>query len=786
MSVGMVLPGAHAMRTLGNLVSVFSMLKNGSEQRLPQHTSLFNQPHHMQLLYQLANPESGLAKAIRGSRLYGEPIVNSNLLPMAYQSPLPAPGERIYPEAEVYPEEEVYLEEVEQYQEYPVSKPALVEVGEMTANWSVEQYRKYFFRMLHANLFSPEKDEERKKRRGNEVVEQLAWAIVVESALLNERLNEDVRKTFKAKHCYCGEAPLEDLSYFLPEFAARPDSGVTEQFMAATKTFQDYVKCRWPIHVFAVDPREQDQNVADVSRRKREMQFALAVGFVSGQIGANSLTEYSRTLDTQIETIALNRTVVGFGHGNDTFGWRFHPRVQGLHVPGTLGTIKQSICGVSRDDDLKHRQLEPGMRECVAIVLMPSFVPYADFDVRTNWFRLTNPKNAAFTMKDTMRFSKAITAMRHSKAQCAKCEHCYRPGEINRLMRRVHQLDRELPLQTMRAQVPYENTLGGFEMFNTGVTDLSPELIGWYGAPGVVVSADDTNQYGCGCSNEANCQTTSDAEQSALATHVSELHAGGTEIGKQPPLLECPGKGTTLFLVGDNFSVHDTKLIAGGVCIPHVRLISREIMRVTIPSCVNTVCIDGKEYVAIYAATPYGITNHLHVPVYCRSKNKPCEHCKALTNTPCKSEDANGSGESSVLIPEPVDDPTVMHLIPLPAVTETETQHATYMQDNTEETSEANPLQEAVETIQQEVSTINQKVITINQGLTELNEGVTEALATPKLTTKPEVIVNVQTVDAITQELKKRKKKECGPVATQMKTKMRECWRNLRDKLPCN
>ena len=66
----------------------------------------------------------------------------------------------------------------------------------------------------------------------------------------------------------------------------------------------------------------------------------------------------------------------------------------------------------------------------------------------------------------------------------AQCQHLYREGELRRLFVRVDQLDRELPLQTQRALVPYENTLGGFEMFNTGVTDLAPELIGWYGAPG--------------------------------------------------------------------------------------------------------------------------------------------------------------------------------------------------------------------------------------------------------------------------------------------------------------
>jgi len=38
-------------------------------------------------------------------------------------------------------------------------------------------------------------------------------------------------------------------------------------------------------------------------------------------------------------------------------------------------------------------------------------------------------------------------------------------------------------------------------------------------------------------------------------------------------------------------------------------------MRVTIPSCVNPVNVDGKDYIAVYAATPYGVTNHLHLPV---------------------------------------------------------------------------------------------------------------------------------------------------------------------------
>ena len=416
------------------------------------------------------------------------------------------------------------------------------------------------------------------------------------------------------------------------------------------------MKCRWPIHVFALDPREQDQNVAEVSSRRREMQLALAMGFVSGEINANALIQHSRRLETDVETIALNRTIVGFSHNNDTFGWRFQPRVQSLETPGAFGALGQTIWGTPADCDLCHRQLEPGMRECVALVIMPSFVPYVDLEFRSNWYKLTNPRNAALTMKDTMKLSKAITAMRRSRAQCARCAHCYRPGEIDRLIGRVNQLDRELPLQSMRAQVPYENTLGGFEMFNTGVTDLGPELIGWYGAPGVVVSSCE-KQYSCGCykscafsigscgGSEANAELAAKVEtlEQDLKDHKDNHNKTGEHYHE--PLPTCEGTGTTLFLVGDNLSVHDTKVIAGGVCIPHIRLISREIMRVTIPSCVNTVEIDGKDYVAVYAATPYGVTNHLHVPVASSRVQDAAESEKKAIEA-AKEELANGVSQA--------------------------------------------------------------------------------------------------------------------------------------------
>jgi hypothetical protein len=104
-----------------------------------------------------------------------------------------------------------------------------------------------------------------------------------------------------------------------------------------------------------------------------------------------------------------------------------------------------------------------------------------------------------------------------------------------KLLRSIDQFDRMLPLQTMLAQIPYENTAGGFELFHTGITDLAPELIGWYGAQGV-----------------------------------------------------DPAGTTVVFLVGKGFSVHDTSVIAGGRPVK-TTLLSRQLLRAEIPPGVQTI-----------------------------------------------------------------------------------------------------------------------------------------------------------------------------------------------------
>jgi hypothetical protein len=443
----------------------------------------------------------------------------------------------------------------------------------------------------------------------------LAWGILVESSLLNERLADDIREAAAARG---HGTPLAGCAG--PFYGPDPPA-------EARAAFNDYVRCRWPIRVFALDPVSEEQNVDDSYSRRRELQIAMAMASASGPLNMQAMQRYTRRLELDMASVALNKTAVGFSHGADTFGWRFYPRVQSPPVRGTLATLGETVRGgPTTDGDMMQRQLEPGQRECTAIIVMPSFVPWVTFDVRTNWFSLAHPKATDPGMQQTLVLSRSVKAMQATAAACTRCGHLYRDGELPRMLRRVDQLERELPLQTLQAQIPYENTAGGFELFNCGVTDLAPELMGWYGGPGI-----------------------------------------------------DPGGTTSLFLVGKGFSVHDTSVIAGGKPA-RFTLLSREVLRVDIPAGVATLvpppcpvataalgprrglvlasateplpapgagataetgaggcdaCISGdggpcladcsrREVVDVHLATPYGVTSHLLVPVARRTDAGGC------------------------------------------------------------------------------------------------------------------------------------------------------------------
>lgn len=398
-----------------------------------------------------------------------------------------------------------------------------------------------------------ETPKDAKQPKTRKPVIAFAWAIIVESSLLNERLIEDMKLMQTAKNCFCLSTDWMDFY--------NPEPG--PEVVAA---FNQYVECRWPVHVFAIDPMTDDQNVVDSFSQRREMQLALSLAFASGKINAQKFMRYARTLDLDMQSIALNRTAVGFSHGDDTFGWRFYPRVQSPPSRGNLAVATRELLvgGFTQDQQLMTRRLEPGMRECTAIVLLPAFVPYAIFDFRTNWFKLTNPTKKEFDLEDGVEISKDIQSVRQLSQDCVKDAHKYRQSEVYMLTRAVDQLERRLPLQTTYVQIPFENSLGGFEFFNGGVPDLAPELHGFYGEPGISAAKDMTS---------------------------------------------------TIYLVGENFSVHETEVVVGNRRLDpkkeEVQLLSRQVMRISVTGPMNAL----GDKVEIHVATPYGVSNHLEVPL---------------------------------------------------------------------------------------------------------------------------------------------------------------------------
>ncbi|WP_139228715.1 hypothetical protein [Planctomicrobium piriforme] len=424
-------------------------------------------------------------------------------------------------------------------------------------------------------------------------IRALAWAILVESAMLNDRLIQDMQRVQTA-------TGISFLPASIPAFYdPKPDS-------AASAIFNEYVRVRWPIHVFAIDPVIQEQNVSDAFARRRETQLALSLAFTRGEMSAQNFSRFSRRVDYELDTIALNRTIVGFSHGNDTFGWRMYPRVQTPPIDGNMKVFFRDLLvgPPGRDQDLRKRQLEPGPRELMAIVIMPAFVPTVRMDMRSNWFELKNPDEKKFTTEDSVRMGQMIQYMRNCKSQCLTEDCMSRPGDARRLLQAVDQLEKRLPLQDALVQIPYENSDGGFQLFSEGTRNLGPELIGFYGEPGL-----------------------------------------------------DPKSGGKLFLVGRNFNVNVTKVVIGGQeCT--FDLLSREVMKVNVPGNLNVMEVveyvrgipQRNQVIDAHVGTPYGISGHLQIPAMIGSDSQPKYQFAVIEAKACLIYD--GCTAVSLMLPE--------------------------------------------------------------------------------------------------------------------------------------
>jgi len=347
-------------------------------------------------------------------------------------------------------------------------------------------------------------------------------------------------------------------------------------------------------------------------------------------------------MEYDLETIELNRTVVAFSHGNNTFGWQFFPRIQTPPTPSNLKVITRDLLigGQSRDSLARTYKLEPGIRECTALVVMPSFVPQVMVDVRTNWFRLAKHFPIYPFMKrqpgyeDSMNLSHEVTKLRELHSRCVADAHRYRDGDVYRLCKAVERLESRLPLQTHNVSVPWENDLGGFEVFQSGTQVLGPEIHGWYGAPGVKVINTQLQRDFLGTINKlqeqlyaVDLQITIAKTNSATEEELKQLSDLKTQLESDLGTAKTGYENaknlqtsTVIFLVGKNFSVLNCRVIAGGVDVTDtIQVINRNLMQIQIPSTVSVISTnhdpEEERFVVVHLATPNGATSRLLVPV---------------------------------------------------------------------------------------------------------------------------------------------------------------------------
>ena len=385
----------------------------------------------------------------------------------------------------------------------------------------------------------------------------MCWAIAVDAGQLDERLKEEMKR-LDGQSGFHPACDLDSLLFYLSE--PQPE---------AREVFQSYVNARWPIICFALDPVTDQQNIADAVSIRRDLQIAMSFAFATGKINFNQFNRFRRRIELDAETIALNRTVTTFAHGNESFGWRFYPRFQNPPQEATnFNVIGNQLLrgGPGRDYQVKNSKLEAGQRELTAVIILPSILPRVRFEVIGNWFKLTQPDD--LTVSTARMVWQGRQVMKLRDAVTKYCDpRLNRPGDLERVLTKVDRVEQMLPMQTESVAIPYQNTQGGFDLFTPGLSSLVPELLGYDGI---------------------------DKAES--------------------------GKDASFLVFGKNLSIHETKVVAGGQTIETtaIEILSREVMRVTVPaSLLGTEMADrpDRPYLEVVAATPNGISNRLAIPI---------------------------------------------------------------------------------------------------------------------------------------------------------------------------
>ncbi len=384
----------------------------------------------------------------------------------------------------------------------------------------------------------------------------LAWLVLVQGAILNDNINKLVSGQGAPNSAMAHVDDNGELRFFEPSGPYYP---------AASAAWKQLIEDMFPVHLFTLDPIVEEQNYTDAFSRRRELQLAMAMAVAKGEMRAAAAVRFTRQLSLDMLTIGLNRTAVAFAHDNDTFGWYFYPRLQSPpEESSNLAAIARLIwsTGPTRHYDLRNRQLEPGIRECEAVIVMPAFVPTLKIDITTNWERLVKP---GAIKVDYVKMINQAAQIQQALCYSSRVgdQQCYRAEDYDVLHSRVEQLEKMLPLQQQLVRLPFPYVLGGTELFDNGNQHLPPEIEDFYGLEWLPASK------AAAPAAEAKKNDDKVTASTNLLSNVN-INGGNTATATTAsPADAKKGDGDTggvyFFISGRHFHPTQTHVIAGGV-----------------------------------------------------------------------------------------------------------------------------------------------------------------------------------------------------------------------------
>ena len=436
------------------------------------------------------------------------------------------------------------------------------------------------------------------KNRANvrdQPIAALCWAIAVDAALLDRSLRADARRVFAANNIPIDH--IDNVRFYHTKFYHRYNPG-----NPAIPVFHDYVRTRWPIITFALDPVTDQQNIADSFNLKRDLQLAALV----------RLRHRADRVQPDEHVPPPDRAVVRHDRA-EPHGHGVRPRQRHLRVPvhPAVPEPAQPADQLRRDRQPAHRrrsrprlpdqEVEARARDARADGRAPGSrrsCPRCGWTSPATGFELNDPEHLVFHTNRMMEQGRLVQEIRQTVIHVCSANQ-YREADRRVLQSKLAMLEAMLPSQSKVLQLPFENSASGFDLFSDGATALVPELTGYSGvdvipatAPAQAVAIPASGTPGL------QVQTTTSVPSTVTTTSV----VGGTN------------SIADIFVTGKYFNLLDTRVIAGSRSAAF-EVLSREVLHVQIPAnVIPTTTEDGNTYIEIFLATPNGNSNSLLVP----------------------------------------------------------------------------------------------------------------------------------------------------------------------------